>query len=38
MWVSVSFLYSVSEKEYRPAKKMQNRRNSFCKKYKLHKE
>lgn len=39
MWVSVSFLYSVSEKkEYRPAKKMQNRRNFSCKKYKLHKE
>ena len=38
MWVSVSFLCSVSEKEYRPAKNMQNRGNSSCKKYKLHKE
>ena len=38
MWVSVSFLYSVLEKEYRPAKKMQNRRKKKKKKYKLHKE
>ena len=38
MWVSVSFLCSVLEKRVQPAKKMQNRRNSSCKKYKLHKE
>ena len=38
MWVSVSFCTLFQKKEYRPAKKMQNRRNSSCKKYKLHKE
>ena len=38
MYVSAFFCILFQKKEYRPAKKMQNRRNFSCKKYKLHKE